>query len=447
MTRRTLLRIHLKLTDRWAVGGVADPWSQIPQPVLVDPRRDIAGGGQAAYLPMTSLAGSLAAHLGKDAEYWLGPRPGEREKKPEKPTAPVASKLALWGSVGLDAAAVSQRGSTAIDGRRGAATANTFRDEQWTTPVDVVVVGGHDGPVRDDLLDQLAQWRPFVGRARSSGLGAAAVTLVEAMAVDLTTEPELGWWLTEREAWLSDSAAAPGWATVKTRAGWDGATSLTAASEVVWEVCEPVHVGDGRYEGLPGAGGVAKAVSSSGTLFVPGSSWKGVFRHRVEAILAVAGADEETTSQITGKLFGDLKQGRGLLWFGDSRAQTSAPLTRTHVAIDRFTGGAREGALYQIESMPPCQQLTLRIHPPREALPGAVDTLIRHVVRDIHEGLVGIGGNGSRGYGTIRLKSPELVAELDPVNLVDLAGLLATTSEATPSDGLGTDDGAKVENP
>lgn len=447
MTQRTLLRIHLTLTDRWGVGGVADPWSQVPQPVLVDPRREVPGGGQTAYLPMTSLAGALAAHLGNDAEYWLGPRPGGREEKPKEATPPRASKLALWGCVGSDASAVSQRGSTAIDGRRGAATGNTFRDEQWAAPVGIVVLGGHDGPIRDDLLDTLAQWRPFVGRARSSGLGTAAVTLVEAMALDLTKDLELGWWLTERHAWLGSGAAAPAWATVETRLGWDGEASLAAATEFVWEVCEPVHVGDGLFEGAPGSGGVAKAVSSAGTMFVPGSSWKGVFRHRVEAILCVAGADERTTSQITGHLFGDLEHGRGLLWFGDSQAETSTALIRTHVAIDRFTGGAREGALYQIESMPTRQKLTLRIRPPRESLPGAVDTLIRHVVRDLHDGLVGLGGNGSRGYGTLRLESPAIVAELEPVKLEDLLAGLAANAAPSPASRRVTDDAAGMEQP
>ncbi len=427
MTTHTLLRIHLSLLQRWGVGGVDNAWSQVGQQVLVDPRRELSGGGHAAYLPMTSLAGSLRRHLGPLAEHWLGGRPGPLEASTGTLEL-AASKLALLGAVGLDDTAVSSRGVTAGDPRRGAAQGNMLRREAWTDPVDLVVIGSHAGPADTELLDKLADWHPFVGRGRGKGQGQAVVSLVEALTVDLTQPAHLTWWLSERDGWLRGPAAAPAFAAPITRAG---KTDVPAPLTIEWVVDEPVHVGSGDVDGDIGAGGVATMVRSRRRSFVPGSSWKGAFRHRVEAVLAVADADSEAVTGVCERLFGSVDMGRGLLWFGDSTAARDTTITRTHVAIDRFTGGVRDGALFQVEGMPRGERLTLTISTPAGTLPAPVDNLVRHVVRDIHDGLVGIGGNGSRGYGSLRLAKPEALTTPQPLDLAGLLSALGVQPDST----------------
>jgi len=193
-----------------------------------------------------------------------------------------------------------------------------------------------------------------------------------------------------------------------------------------WIVDEPIHVGIGKGDGDVRKIAAAQPMRSQGRAVIPGSSWKGVFRHRIESILAVAGADTQTIDDLLELLFGSNRVGRGLLWFHDSLAPTEHEVSRTHIAIDRFTGGVRDGALFQVDAMDRRQDLTLRVVSPRP-IPRAVANLVLHVAHDIADGLVGVGGNVSRGYGT--LIPLTLLAPTDPVDLTELTALLGAREE------------------
>lgn len=431
---KTLLRIHLQLVDRWAVGGVEQPDSQVRSPMLVDPRSS-TGGGYGAYLPMTGLAGSLAAHLGpEEAPTWLGRRPSGREDS----TGPLeleASPLALLGATGLWGHPVHTRGVTAVDPARGAAAGGVLREEQWADPVGVIVAAVVDlpgGRGMKELMDRLVEWEPFVGRGRSTGQGRAMVTGVEGLTVQLDNEAQLTWWLTERDSWLRGADPAPSWAVVESRTPsttlidhrLDRDAHRTLTFE--WIVDEPIHVGIGKADGDVRKIAAAQPMRSQGRAVIPGSSWKGVFRHRIESILAVAGADTKTIVRLLELLFGSNEVGRGLLWFHDSLASTDHEVSRTHIAIDRFTGGVRDAALFQIDAIARSQELTLRVVSPRP-IPRPVANLVLHVAHDIADGLVGVGGNVSRGYGTLIPSAPLPTA--DPVDLAELTTLLKAAAE------------------
>ena len=89
---------------------------------------------------------------------------------------------------------------------------------------------------------------------------------------------------------------------------------------------------------------------------------------------------------------------------------------RTHVGIDRVTGGSRDALLFQTAPLI-SGQLQLRI----DAL-GPVEPWVRntiwHVLRDISDGLIGVGSRSTRGLGTLRLTDPP--SDLDPVVIPQL---------------------------
>ena len=89
---------------------------------------------------------------------------------------------------------------------------------------------------------------------------------------------------------------------------------------------------------------------------------------------------------------------------------------RTHVAIDRISGGAAElraedplddvGLLFSIDHFGPGASVELVVYnDSRQPVSPEDRELLEAVIRDLNEGIIGIGGLTSRGYGTLSLLS------------------------------------------
>lgn len=151
-----------------------------------------------------------------------------------------------------------------------------------------------------------------------------------------------------------------------------------------------------------------------------GSSIKGVLRSRSEFILrsiGVAACDPSAVKGACGKcpvclVFGSPGR-RGVV------AVRSAPVVgfvdemRSHVAIDRVSGGARDHQLFNEELL---AGGTFRLVVDAIGdVPAWVRLLLLWVVRDLHDGLVGMAGRTTRGCGTVELLDPSVVADLPPL--------------------------------
>lgn len=440
MTKVTLIRAALAIDGRWAIGRVPSASDEIQLPTVVDPR----DGTRRPYVPATGLAGSLRRHLGDElATEWLGPEPPDWEEAeaPGKARGRIASRLVLVGT-SLDVAGVKtrveHRGVTSVDPKRRAAHRGGLRTEEWNHPVTVTIAMTHEDAADVALLDALTSWTPTVGRASSTGMGAAHITQVEHLTLDLEDADEFTWWLNHRNPWLLgvDTEALP--ATVRSTVTDVNDKPKNGESwSIGWEVREPLHIGSGDSspEAEPTSGSqVQHTMTVGGKPLIPGSSWKGVVRGRVETILSLI--DAPRRSELIDYLFGSTQHGRGLLGFEDSVIEPNLIpggklLNRTHIAIDRFTGGARDGGLFVVEAVPARTPLTLTVrsdHP----LPEPVRNLLRHVFRDINDGLIGVGGMVTRGYGGLRLATAsdaEPVGRPVPIEVAALEALLDAASD------------------
>jgi CRISPR/Cas system CSM-associated protein Csm3 (group 7 of RAMP superfamily) len=92
---------------------------------------------------------------------------------------------------------------------------------------------------------------------------------------------------------------------------------------------------------------------------------------------------------------------RGRIAFHDSTVTDARTENRAHVAIDRISGGSRDKLLFQ-QTVVTSGRLRLRITA-LEPLAETERDLLHAVVRDIDDGLIGVGGGGQRGHGTLRL--------------------------------------------
>jgi len=172
------------------------------------------------------------------------------------------------------------------------------------------------------------------------------------------------------------------------------------------------------------------------TLYLPGSSIKGVFRSRYEQVMRALGQDvcdtfdskdnrtcnkkirvEENKPEINRhlngteryalcceacRLFGALTLG-GRISFADAYPVGEYKVGMRHgVGIDRITGAAFPGALYDIETLEDgmftvsCKMTNFKLYQLRTVI---------WVLEDIDEGLVTFGMGGSRGNGQMRIAS------------------------------------------
>ncbi|MCW6681107.1 RAMP superfamily CRISPR-associated protein [Aerococcaceae bacterium NML130460] len=182
--------------------------------------------------------------------------------------------------------------------------------------------------------------------------------------------------------------------------------------------------------------------NSSDEVVIPGTSWAGVFRQHCHRILDMAGYHDK--DRLLMSLFGYVDEGskddkdnikhKSQIYFEESYFQEGSVslLKRTRTAIDRFTGGAADGALFTQEIA--CRKdgdgktgkTTLVIRVPKkmywineytekeqtnkkqtnkkrtemdDSVKKLIDSLIKTCIADLFEGHLVVGGQGSIGAG------------------------------------------------
>ncbi|MBR3881406.1 MAG: hypothetical protein IKJ34_07435 [Mailhella sp.] len=139
---------------------------------------------------------------------------------------------------------------------------------------------------------------------------------------------------------------------------------------------------------------------------IPGSSVKGAFRHAMYRICLARGFEKRNAEQVMNALFGhaegDSAQ-RGKLSFSEAALGDALPLSVPHVAIDRFSGGALDGALFS-EGPVWKQGMPVSISVSFEGLSPAEAALLFHALFDMAEGALSLGGGAGRGCGRLSLR-------------------------------------------
>ncbi|MEU8305915.1 RAMP superfamily CRISPR-associated protein [Actinomadura sp. NPDC048955] len=408
----------------WSVGAPETGLAAVDRDLLVD--RD-----GHPWVPPSALAGSLRAHLAEHAadEDLMGSRPPDPsgdelpERSGEISEHPGGKRLKpsrLWllgtriRDRGRDAAPSTEVvAATAIDPRRRAALPTSLRHtRQVGRDSRIELYLQHDGPLADTDLQLLATWRPSIGRDRTRGGGSARLTRLAHRAYDLDDAGQLLAWLrstgVDRFTGLTDITIP------------EPPDTMVLSAD--FEIVDPLHLGTGSDRTKAENGRKStQAISRTrgGRPLIPGSTWKGLFRARTGYILRSRFGDAAACTQQTGcgqcrlcDLFGSAGR-RGRLAFRDSALSKAHTTSRTQAAIDRVTGGARDKLLFTRQIVA-AGRLTLLIQA-LEPVASWERNLLLHVVRDLHDGLIGIGGGAQRGDGTIRLSDQSLLADLQPV--------------------------------
>lgn len=402
----TVVKASIRVEAGWAVGAADNANAEIDRDLLTDP-------DGIPWVPASSLAGSLRHHLYRhDADQRLmGARPPDTATTQKAATQKLdASPLWVLGTTvtfpdNLRPPHPVVVANTAVDPHRRAAQPKSLRHSRVAdraATVDLYVL--HHGELTDEDKDLLGRWQPAIGRDRTRGGGTAALVALGSRTYNLDNDSDL-------HAWLSTAGPAR----------FTGLTPLPitgyAPDDIIdetFEIVDALHIGTGAPLGK---GKPAPIRTRDDTPLVPASTWKGLFRARVGYILRTRDGDEAACPDLTDpdqtridqtgcgtcrlcELFGSTGR-RGRIAFHDSTITGVRTDDRTHVAIDRVSGGSRDKLLFQ-QTVVTSGQLRLRI----TALEPVTDTqhdLLHAVVRDLDDGLIGVGGGTQRGHGTLRL--------------------------------------------
>ncbi len=435
MNRLALVRFVARLDEPGGVSTPAPPGrDDIDLAIDRDP-------WSRPHLPGTSLAGALRAlvrdYAGDEvASQFFGRL---TPKDPASTTVDaVASAIWVLGSTLMSAEdpRLGVRQSTAIDRDRGAALAHTLRREEvlaagsrfevflrWDDP--------DDGQLAD-FLAHLAAWRPLLGHGVTRGRGRVRIDEVGYGLLDLQDADDLARWLRSDGPDLLRSVA--------TRPAPAGkAVSSPDRLQIPVTIDGPLRVGTGQSTSDDGAGvAVARVYRDGDRIVIPGSGLKGLLRSRCEFILRSVGVrPRPCLDQRCGQCWpcgvfgyggGDDPAAhsvgfRGLVRVLEAVVTTPSEVDpvvrRTHVAVDRFTGGARDEQLFTVEALESGTftltiELLAGLTPVQE---GQLRALLRLVLADLGDGLVGIGSAVTRGYGSV---TPAL-GEVAPGTVPDLA--------------------------
>jgi CRISPR/Cas system CSM-associated protein Csm3 (group 7 of RAMP superfamily) len=365
-------------------------------------------------LPGTSLAGALREMIreerGQDAAaalfgQLLAPSDGADVDA-------QASQIWVLGSRPLAVPSGEVRASTKISRSRAAAQANTLRTEEVLPAGSRFEVflrwdEASAGPVRE-FAERLATWRPLIGRGVSRGRGRCTVEQVRYGTLHLDQPDDLLRWLTMSGPDLARAVAAEPVAAPADTAGEEPLLRVTMS------IAGPCRTGSGEEP----QDQIIPIFRVDGAPVLPGTGLKGLFRSRAEYILRSIGATpvpcqtQQCGKCWTCRVFGsgggqDMASTsvgvRSAIRIADAAVHDPVPVTRTHIAIDRFTGGVLPGALYTMEALE-SGTFTVQVERLTELDPrqeNEIGAMFRLVLEDLGDGIIGVGGGAARGYGSV----------------------------------------------
>jgi CRISPR/Cas system CSM-associated protein Csm3 (group 7 of RAMP superfamily) len=404
-------------------------------------------------IPGTSLAGALRSWLGSVTA------PGGGALFDQGALGAVFGALEHHGQDGMvcrmmvdDAVAdldarVDVRDGVGIDRAAGSAAAGVLYQHEVVPPgtrfavrmtaAQTAVDTERVSLALDLLVQALAAGRVEIGAARTRGLGQVRLIGITRTRVDLADRHQVLGWLCGRPAPApAADVALPGDGRLGIEITWAAVTPVMVRASTVNEA-EPER--DRSVDTVPLRSGSA-GPDGGAALLLPGSSVKGVLRSHAERIVrtitAVGGIPDRWLDQVNDPrlgpvtaLFGTagdhrvreegttLPGRRGALSVRDCLG-TAAERVVTHVAVDRWTGGAAENLLFSVQEPVSADWQPIRISldaeragSPSDEDGGQALALLLLVLRDLADGWLALGFGGTRGRGSIRVSRVAFTGE------------------------------------
>ncbi len=419
IVQKVILTGKLKATSPISVGA-GESVGGVDIPLTVD-------GLGRFFIPGTSIAGALRA--------WVETR-DRKTADAVFGTQDNASWLFVEDAlVTLPEQAVPElRSGVGIDRKWGSA-APRFKYERQVLPVGTTIdmrieldLGEDNKENHIELLKFLAcgliSEKIQLGAGKTKGLGWVILKEQRIQVYDLTRPQQIFAWLNRENADTMEPVDCTG---ISMRTSDMDLTLSLAPKGTAIMVKGPVDGSD--IDMLPQVG-----YAGNGRVYavIPGSSIKGALRAHAERIVRTLKGEhaqgdlaKQLDVPLVKELFGS-KDSAGWLRIRDVYGSTGIEPKRflnedfgnwgkaeDHVAIDRFTGGAVDGALYNLLRPPQdWSEMKMDLRLPDsvdEKTAKAVKTLLLFLVRDLVSGMIPIGFGATRGLGKIKVKDAKIV--------------------------------------
>lgn len=157
-------------------------------------------------------------------------------------------------------------------------------------------------------------------------------------------------------------------------------------------------------------------ITENGRPVIPGTTWAGAFRQRLQTIvqdLKLTASPHSIVELLFGAKHGSEDSKPSILQFEESVITEGKEKTVTRTAIDRFSGGTVDGALFTGQVLYGGNtELVIRWRKTNEVDCTVIKGILYWLIRDLHEGLLAIGGETSIGRGIVNIKDYEMLEDL-----------------------------------
>jgi CRISPR/Cas system CSM-associated protein Csm3 (group 7 of RAMP superfamily) len=424
MAARWVVTGDMRLETAAHFGGESEGFADMI--VLRDPL-----DGVTPLLPGTSLAGALRSHLADvfggyySAEYPdIAQLFGASRKNDDEG---AQSPLIVFDSLGRIPAnlQVEIRDGVAIDPKTGTAEKNKKFDMEvlpagTVFPVRFELIIGNSTQEQEmvgflsEVLEGLDNGDIALGIRRSRGLGSVKVQGWKAMRFDLNSQA--GWmqWLaTDHEHPFDGEVPAftnPRAAIITAYPELNILEISDARNRVLVDLC--LQIIGGLLVRSPGSEPTAPDVvhlHSAGNPVLPGTSLAGAMRSQALRIARCVRDSQGDGDEWINRLFGpcfEKKQSSSLASPTASRLRVSENFIsdsnacrQTRIAIDRFTGGVVQGALFDEEV---CKEGVLKVRIELRDPDDAEIGLLLLILKDLLTGEIPVGGSVSVGRGALK---------------------------------------------
>lgn len=233
-----------------------------------------------------------------------------------------------------------------------------------------------------------------VGALTSKGFGNAAAENLNAEFYNFQNKNDVIAWLTDKGAAEKLSPAEKISASVE---------DFVVDAEFVFNssfIVRDYEIGaDDKKQNIS-----AVTLKSLEDFVIPGTSWKGIFRHRAEYIFGRLNLNAKLLDKLMGSSDGEKIKSRFIVSESYVESKNFAEFPHARNKIDRFTGGTLQGTLFTTK---PAYQKnfdvpTLKVHFEIRNAKTFEAALAIFLLRDLWLGEVAIGGEKSIGRGTLK---------------------------------------------
>lgn len=347
------------------------------------------------FLPGSALAGLLRSLTDeKNAEELFGYITVERQQESRL----IVSDACLPKDAKVK---VSERDGVGVDETTGSAKKGAKFDfqvvetgEPYTGVLELTygALGDETPAMLHKLMERVAAEGLSAGHRTSRGYGKLDAEIRE-KTFDLSDPDQLESWL-DFDPFAKD--AFDGTKKVETPEGGISRTVYEADLKLSGNFTVRV------YSTEPGGADMQPLKNSEGKPVIPGTSWAGVFRHRMLELVQQFDAFSATTDDVN-EWFGICreKNQRSRIEFAETCIEGGGEPTVTRVALDRFTMAPKQSALFT-STVWSGGTGKLFVSIPKNA-PDGMQRLVETCLLDLHFGLLSFGGEGSVGRGTAKI--------------------------------------------